>query len=276
MATKPAKTDVMQRLSPGQNCALGACAGVCSKLVNYPLLVWKNAVQQGRPISLNPSIVYRGLPMACMNLGGTTAVQFLFVGLFQRAMSGGDPSKLSSTQVLSATLLGGLCSGVPGSVWELTMIQQQNSGGSIVGVPTNILKEYGMAGLARGMTMCVGREGLFTLAMLGVTPALQRKFQTSLGMEENMALAGGALASAISAATLTHPMDTIKTCQQGDMPQAKFTSVTGTYRTIVAEHGMGGLFRGLGWRSGLIATTFFLVNKFKGTLAPVMFGDEEE
>jgi len=266
----------MQRLSPGQNCALGACAGVCSKLVNYPLLVWKNAVQQGRPISLNPSIVYRGLPMACMNLGGTTAVQFLFVGLFQRAMSGGDPSKLSSTQVLSATLLGGLCSGVPGSVWELTMIQQQNSGGSIVGVPTNILKEYGMAGLARGMTMCVGREGLFTLAMLGVTPALQRKFQTSLGMEENMALAGGALASAISAATLTHPMDTIKTCQQGDMPQAKFTSVTGTYRTIVAEHGMGGLFRGLGWRSGLIATTFFLVNKFKGTLAPVMFGDEEE
>jgi hypothetical protein len=27
-------------------------------------------------VSLNPAVVYRGLPMAMLNLGGTTAVQF--------------------------------------------------------------------------------------------------------------------------------------------------------------------------------------------------------
>ena len=40
-----------------------------------------------------------------------------------------------------------------------------------------------------------------------------------------------------------------------------------------------GLFKGLSWRIGLIATTFFLVNKIKQNLAPVMFPfllDEEE
>eukprot|EP00658_Telonema_sp_P-2_P063967 TRINITY_DN52838_c0_g1_i1.p1 TRINITY_DN52838_c0_g1~~TRINITY_DN52838_c0_g1_i1.p1 ORF type:complete len:145 (-),score=25.31 TRINITY_DN52838_c0_g1_i1:8-442(-) len=79
-AAKKQSEDVMQRLSPNQNCGLGMASGVLCKMVNYPLLVWKNASQQGRPISLNPSLVYRGLPMACVNLGGTTAAQFYFTG----------------------------------------------------------------------------------------------------------------------------------------------------------------------------------------------------
>ena len=35
-----------------------------------------------------------------------------------------------------------------------------------------------------------------------------------------------------------------------------------------------GLFKGLAWRVSLITTTFFLVNKFKQTLAPVLFFDK--
>ena len=42
-----------------------------AKACNYPFLVWKNAAQQGLPMVLNPLLVYRGLPMACLNLGGT-------------------------------------------------------------------------------------------------------------------------------------------------------------------------------------------------------------
>ena len=80
-------------LSGTQNLQLGMLAGVCSKACNYPLLVWKNASQQGLEISLNPLKVYRGLPMACINLGGTTAVQFYFTGAFQsmtRSINGRD------------------------------------------------------------------------------------------------------------------------------------------------------------------------------------------
>ena len=72
----------LQNLTELQNLTLGCMAGVGAKMTNYPLLVAKNNVQQGIPISYNPKVVYRGLPMACMNLGGTTAVQFWATGSF--------------------------------------------------------------------------------------------------------------------------------------------------------------------------------------------------
>lgn len=90
----------MQKLSPGENCLLGIVTGVMSKACNYPLLVWKNTVQQGLKISLDPRIVYRGLPMACLNLGGTNAVQFASTGFFQNcvARTGADAT---TSQVLA-------------------------------------------------------------------------------------------------------------------------------------------------------------------------------
>jgi solute carrier family 25 carnitine/acylcarnitine transporter 20/29 len=38
--------DSLQRLEPHQNLVLGMLSGMCSKSVNYPLLVWKNTAQQ--------------------------------------------------------------------------------------------------------------------------------------------------------------------------------------------------------------------------------------
>ena len=66
--------DVTQRLTPNENLVLGLMSGVCCKAVNYPLLNWKNASQQGLPLSFKPKIVYRGLPVACVNLGVVTSV----------------------------------------------------------------------------------------------------------------------------------------------------------------------------------------------------------
>ena len=71
----------LQRLSGGENVALGCITGVMAKACNYPFLVWKNAAQQGLPMVLFPLLVYRGLPMACLNLGGTNAVQFGATGV---------------------------------------------------------------------------------------------------------------------------------------------------------------------------------------------------
>ena len=116
----------LSSLSGGENCILGITAGILTKLTNYPLLSWKNTVQQGLPISFNPKIVYRGLVMACLNLGGTTGVQFGTTGQFQKmlASAGATPTQ---TQ-MGGAFLGGLVSGLPCSLWELTMIQQQRFG----------------------------------------------------------------------------------------------------------------------------------------------------
>ena len=77
----------LKRLSGNQNLLLGMVSGCGSKMINYPLLVWKNASQQGLKIEMNPKKLYRGLPVGMLNLGGTTAVQFWATGFFQKLIS---------------------------------------------------------------------------------------------------------------------------------------------------------------------------------------------
>ena len=258
-------------LSPAENTLLGISSGMICKSLNYPLLSWKNTVQQGLPISFNPAVVYRGLPMAMLNLGGSTGVQFAAMGFIAKGLKSAGATQ-EQTQ-MGGAFLGGLVSGIPCSLWELTMIQQQRFGGSIASVPVRVMKDYGSSGLIRGMSMTMGRECLFAGAMLGVTPGIQRGLMDgSYKMESNTALAVGALTGSFFAATVSHPMDTIKTCMQGDLDRKKYTNVTNTAKTLAEEYGMAqGLFKGLSFRIVLIATTFFLVNNIKEQLLPVMF-----
>ena len=122
MGNEKKEVDVMQRLSPNENLGLGLLSGMMTKMCNYPLLNWKNTAQQGLPISFKPNIVYRGCPMACMNLGATTSVQFGFVGLFQGLLNDGSGMPLPREKVLAAAFMGGVCSGIPCSMLELTII----------------------------------------------------------------------------------------------------------------------------------------------------------
>jgi hypothetical protein len=71
---------------------------------------------------MNPKIVYRGLPIMCINLGVTTAIQFGFVGVFQDMLSDGSSGPLSKEKVILSAFLGGIFSGIPCSLLELTMI----------------------------------------------------------------------------------------------------------------------------------------------------------
>jgi solute carrier family 25 carnitine/acylcarnitine transporter 20/29 len=269
--------DNLGRLSPGENLALGMMSGVCCKMTNYPLLVWKNQSQQGLALTTNPKLLYRGLPMACLNLGGTTAVQFWFTGFFQKLLTEGGKKPLTSQNEMLAAFLAGACAGVPCSLLELTMIQQQRFGGSMFSVPQRLVADQGARSLTRGMLPCTGRESLFTMAMLGLCPVIQRELKDTYGLSNDTALAAGALSASLFSATLSHPMDTIKTCLQGDVEQVKYTNVRSTAQSLVEEYGVAkGLFKGLTWRVGLITTTFFLINRFKEVIAPVAFPVKEE
>ena len=85
-----------------------------------------------------------------------------------------------------------------------------------------IAQTHGVTTLFRGLTPTIGREGLYTMAMLGVTPVIKRELAQRSGLEPNIALAVGSVAGATFAAVATHPLDTIKTCMQGDVEQKKF------------------------------------------------------
>ena len=162
----------LKRLSGNQNLLLGMVSGCGSKMINYPLLVWKNASQQGLKIEMNPKKLYRGLPVGMLNLGGTTAVQFWATGFFQKLISA-KGQEITPSEKMQAAFLGGIASGIPCSVWELTMIQQQRFGGSIMSANMRIINEHGVTALARGSIMTMGRESMYTMAMLGVAPSIQ-------------------------------------------------------------------------------------------------------
>lgn len=148
--------------------------------------------------------------MAMMNLGGTTAIQFWFTGVFLKLLSAGKTGGLSNETQTAAAFLGGLCSGIPCSLYELTMIQQQRFGGSVIGTPLRLVKSFGASILARGVITTMGRESMYTMAMLGATPVIQSTLIEQYGVETSIALASGSLAGAFISATITHPMDTIK------------------------------------------------------------------
>ena len=151
------------------------------------------------------------------------------------------------------------------------MIQQQRFGGSIISAPANVVKKFGVATLSRGVICTVGRESLFTMSMLSLTPLIQEVLVQKMNINADVGLMAGALGGSLFAAVATHPMDTVKTCMQGDCEQKVYTNIRGTVAALLKERGVPALFKGLQWRFGLIATTFFLVNKFKTTLLPVVF-----
>lgn len=280
LATGGSRVD-LSNLSATQNSLLGVLAGVMSKLCNYPLLSIKNTVQQGLPIPWKtPLQLYRGLPVACVNLGGTTGVQFFATGFAQRSLKtimgvkkGGDQNRILLARIeVGGAALGGFFSGIPCSVWELTMIQQQRFGGSLFGTPVRLVRQYGAASLGRGLVTCCGRESLFTMGMLGLVPVLQCELIDRYQLPNEIALAGGSLMGSCFAATLSHPLDTIKTCMQGDLGQTKYTDILATARSLANEHGVReGLYKGLSWRIALITTCFFLVNKCKQIIVPKIF-----
>jgi solute carrier family 25 carnitine/acylcarnitine transporter 20/29 len=259
------------RLSSSENLVLGVSAGVASKLCNYPLLVNKNLTQQGLPLCFNPRTVYRGLPVACLNIGTTTGVQFFLTGVILKMIQSNPKNSTPSEKMIGSAAAGAL-SGIPCSIWELTMIQQQRFGGSLLGTPARMAASHGISTLLRGSITAMGRESMFTMGMLGITPNIQQALAESSGLNPSVATGVGALCGAFFCATITHPMDTIKTCMQGDIEQKKYTNIRATGTLLTQEYGVRqGLFKGLAWRMSLIATTFFLVNEAKGLLLPVLF-----
>ena len=144
------KEDPLQLLSPLESTELGIAAGVIEVCINQPQLYLKNAAQQGLPFTLNPKLLYRGLTMSAVNMGGVTGLQFVFSGWLKKLATGGTSRRLTSSEEIATGFMGGAMSGPACSLWELVMIQQQVNGGGIMEATGRMLKQGGTSVLARG------------------------------------------------------------------------------------------------------------------------------
>jgi len=151
------------------------------------------------------------------------------------------------------------------------MIQQQRFGTSLVEAAGRIVSEYGAATLFRGLATSCGREGLFTAGYLGIGPVFGDKLQKDHGVSKAVAEFAGAAGAGMIAATLSHPLDTIKTCMQGDVEQKTYKSIGQTYSTIYEEGGAARFLRGWPWRTGRMILAIFLLGQVKNKLGPMLF-----
>lgn len=174
-----------QEISSSQNIVVGVIAAFIEGVLLQPTLYWKNARAAKLPFTINPRIIYRGTAASIVNECQMMGLQFGTTGYFQQLFRGDSTDKLSQRNEILASAFGGL---IPTSVTcpvELLMIQQQRFGGSFVSTVSRIVSQYGLMqnGLLRGLMGTVGRDTIYVVGLLGVTPLIQdylmEKYQLS-------------------------------------------------------------------------------------------------
>lgn len=259
----------LQDLSDAETTLLGVASGLVEVTIMQPTIFLKNATQQQLPLTANPRVLYRGYLASATNMAALTGLQFMLCGMTQKVMTGGKSRDLTFMESNIAGFVGGFGSGPLCCLLELVMIQQQRFAGTFFATPGRLISTYGTSSLMRGLVGASLREGIYTAGFLGMNP-----FLVDYAVREN--IQGGRiiapLVSALVSGTLSHPVDTFKTCMQGDVGKEKYGSVVETCKTIHAERGLRGFFNGWFWRCPLRQVpSFFILQEARMGLAPIMF-----
>ena len=159
----------------------------------------------------------------------------------------------------------GAISSILYSPLDLVVIQQQKLATSIGGALSAVTKEHGVAALFSGFTPCVVARIDLHWGYLGVGPVATQHIKSMhpfFSENEQAARIAGSCFAGTMAAGMTHPVDTAKTCMQGDMASKTHRNARALGQ-VYREHGVGGLYRGGAARTGRICGAFFIVDNVR-------------
>lgn len=260
-----------KELNELQNATVGMVVGVVEVLILQPFNYAKNMSQQKQPISLNPAVMYRGVGANAINMGTCTMIQFAIGGKMKQTVLNGQERTLSLAEEMSVGVVAGSISAITSSPLELIMVQQQVKGGSTAGTisaistPDNIL---------RGFAGCAIREAMWTCGYLSIPPVVRRSLMENFPEtfpDNNLARIPAALLGGLFACYLSHPVDTIKTCQQGDIERVKYGTFWQTGSRIYADSGIIGFYRGAPFRYGRMACAVFIMDFMRESMGKLLF-----
>ena len=100
-----------QRLTDTENALIGLAGGILEVTAFQSLNYFKNASQQGLPLTLNPSVLYRGYASNVANMGGCTMWQYSVAGKIKAAFTGGQMRPLTTGETIASGFLAGFSSG---------------------------------------------------------------------------------------------------------------------------------------------------------------------
>ena len=260
-----------EKLSEFQNATVGMAVGVIEVSITQPLNYGKNMIQQGRPVSFNPMVMYRGVGANMVNMGSCTMLQFTMGGKLKQLVLEGENRPLSIAEEMACGIGAGTFSALAGSPLELVMIQQQRTGLNTL----QTVKSIATPSLAsRGFVGAAVREAFWTVGYLSipaiVKPRIMAAFPETFDTNEK-ARVPASLLGALFSCYLTQPFDTIKTCMQGDIQREKFGTFTQTAKILYKESNIPGFYRGATLRYGRQAIAIGIMDTLKETISPLLY-----
>lgn len=262
-----------RELNEQQNASVGMTVGMIEVLILQPFNYAKNMVQQQRPISMNPVTMYRGVVPNCINMGSCTMIQFVVGGKLKNIVSGGnDKHQFSLQEEMKCGIVAGSVSALVGSPLELIMIQQQRKGGSGAARISELAQNP--INFSRGLFGMAVREALWTCGYLSIPPVVRRTLMDSYPTTfdtNDKARIPAALLGGLFGCYMTHPFDTIKTCMQGDIERKVYGNFIDTAKSINAESGFTGFYRGATFRYGRMVCAVFIMDLLREKIGRLMY-----
>ncbi|CAO1604631.1 CtIP-related endonuclease [Xanthoria calcicola] len=255
---------------PSVSFIAGGVAGGVEAIATYPFEFAKTRVQlrnqSGAVSSRNPFVVvgqvfrnegvralYKGCSTLVVGSVAKDGVRFLAFDSIKKAFADPETGAMSPLR----NLLAGMCTGVVASTFAVTpteriktaliddarTAQRFHSSSHAVRL---LYQEYGLKGMYHGYVGTTLKQAGATAFRLG-TYNILKDFETSRQVEQSTAtnFANGAVAGTVTTYA-TQPFDTIKTRSQS----AKGASTVDAFRSILADEGVRGFWRGTTMRLG--------------------------
>jgi solute carrier family 25 (mitochondrial 2-oxodicarboxylate transporter), member 21 len=251
---------------------VGAIGGSLETSLQMPILTYKFCLQEGRVMPKSIPGWYRGVGVQAGTVAPITAIQFCVNGMLQEVMRMIRPSDddetnnslqrpLTDGEMMVTAAGAGALSALVYSPVDLLTIQQQKLDKNVLDTGRFIYQQYGgWNGLYRGLSACVIGEAVYTAGYLGLAPILSARILQDPRFAEQPFFGSvlGACFAGTTAAVLTHPVDTAKTCLQSDMSGSIWPTARAAVFKLVAQGGIPSLFKGLVPRTFRLCGAFFV------------------
>ena len=166
-------------LDEKENLAVGVAGGCTETLVLMPVLTWKFCLQEGRPYPPFPGM-YRGVMVQAGSVAPITAMQMLFNGLIEAAVTKGQRNA-TEIEAIGCALGAGAASALLYGPVDMATIHQQKLGAGFVGTVSHLASTHGLASLWRGVVPMALREAIYTAGYLGLAPVFTARLMQREG-----------------------------------------------------------------------------------------------
>ena len=231
-AVSPPKETLVHQVAV--NGAVGAGAALAVVPLIMPFVHWKLQNQMGASFSGNPLKWYRGSVAFAGSFMTPTMIQVAVDGAARAHLERKYQRPLNEWEKVGVAMGAGVCSAFPIAALEALMINRQKEKMSYGQAFRELLRGKGMQ--PKVIALTIGRDIPFATTYLALVP-IGKELLTDRGVGPAAAAISSGLFFGLLCATGTQPLDTLKTCFQGEKPLPE------TRR---------GLFRGLNGRVGMV------------------------